>query len=52
MESGRSFGYCFVSFFFLTLTDVLNGPLKLVRFTLIESNYYHLGDWSPEKDYC
>ena len=39
-------------FFFLTLTDVLNGPLKLVRFTLIESNYYHLGDWSPEKDCC
>ena len=49
MESGRSFGYCFVSFFF-TLTDVLNGPLKLVCFTLIEN--YHLGDWSPEKDCC
>ena len=51
MESGRSFGYCFVSFFFFfTLTDVLNGPLKLVCFTLIEND--HLGDWSPEKDCC
>lgn len=33
--------------FFFTLTNVLNGPLKLVCFTLIEN--YHLGDWSPEK---